>query len=383
MTLVGDGPRQNDLAPLPAGGARWQGRSLRSAFHKQGSVTHLAIVLILVGAAAWGAFGDPTINLVGQYSVVFGIAALGQVVLIGSAGQIALSGAAFMCIGAFATGMLASAGVSTFPIPILVSAVVGLIVGLISGIPGLRFRGLYLLLASLGLLFIVSSAAQSYENDYHPGGLTIPPLSFAGLNLSIGRPLYLTLLFFLLMTYGIVAWIERTGVGLAWHAIRESEVAAAIAGVDVVKWKLYAFAASGAITAVAGSLYAYVVGLADSGAFDITLSITLLTMVFIGGVRSRIGALLGAAIITALPTLLQNDLPGLLSPLGLASGWYANNESNVNAGLFSLLFLLVVLFEPGGIEELGRRLERVVRNRLSRRRPAPEQLEDMPSAVAP
>ncbi len=333
-----------------------------------GSATHVLITALLIAGGLWATFGGASINLVGQYSAVYGIAVLGQVLLIGSAGQIALSGAAFMAIGAFVTGMLATSGITAFPLPLLVSAVVGLVVGLISGLPGLRFRGLYLLLASLALLYIVNSVAQSYEQDYHQGGLAIPPLHFAGMNLSAGRGLYFTLIVILVIVYLVVAAVERTGIGLAWHSIRESEVAASIAGVDTMRWKLYAFAFSGAITAVAGSLYGYVVGLADSAAFDLTLSISLITMVFIGGVRSRAGALLGAAIITALPTLLQDNLPGWLAPLGLAKGWYASNESNVNAGIFSLLFLLVILFEPGGLEALGRRIERSVRNRRARPR---------------
>jgi len=309
----------------------------------------------------WAAVGSTFVDLIGQSCAVFAVASLGQYVLIGTAGQVALSGAAFMAIGAFSTGMLAAAGAASFPLPLLVSAVVGFAVGLISGLPGLRFRGLYLLLASLALLFIVTDAAQSYEQDYHPGGLVIPPLRFLGANLSQGRPLYLTLLCIVLLSYACITWIERTGIGLAWRAVRESEVAAAISGVDVVRWKLYAFALSGALTTVAGSLYGYVVGVADSSAYDITLSISLLTMVFIGGIGSRLGAILGAAVITVLPYVLQNGLPGILQHLGVASTWYQTNESNVNSGLFSLLFLLVVLFEPGGIYGLLLKLERSLR----------------------
>ena len=341
-------------------------RSLSSWFARPGSLAEAVIGLGLALGALWAAAGSTFVDLVGQSCAVFAVASLGQYLLIGSAGQVALSGAAFMAIGAFGTGMLASAGAAPFPVPLLVSAAAGFAVGLVSGLPGLRFRGLYLLLASLALLFIVTTIAQNYERDKHPGGLVIPPLRLAGLNLSQGRPLYLTLMCVLALVYVFVFWVERTGVGLAWRALRESEVAAAISGIDVIRWKLYAFALSGAITAVAGSLYAYVAGVADSGAFDLTLSISLLTMVFIGGVASRLGAVLGATVITALPYLLQNDLPGLLQHLGVASTWYQTNQSNVNAGLFSFLFLLVVLFEPGGIHALLVRLERVLLARTGR-----------------
>jgi len=348
---------------------RLAGQGLRSWLARPGSMTQSALVLVLGAGALWAAIGSTFTDLVGQSCAVFAVASLGQYVLIGTAGQVALSGAAFMAIGAFGTGMLAAAGAAAFPLPLIVSAVVGFAVGLISGLPGLRFRGLYLLLASLALLFIVTSVAQSYEQDYHPGGLAIPPLRLLGLNLSAGRPLYLALLCIVVLVYAGIALIERTGIGLAWRALRESEVAAAISGINVVRWKLFAFALSGAVTTVAGSLYGYVVGVADYSAYDITLSISLLTMVFIGGIGSRLGAVLGATVITVLPYILQNDLPGILQHLGVAAGWYQANESNVNSGLFSLLFLLVVLFEPGGIQALLLKLERALRA-VARRRAA-------------
>jgi branched-chain amino acid transport system permease protein len=266
-----------------------------------------------------------------------------------------------MAIGAFATGMLAGTPLAPFPIPLIVCAVVGWVVGLISGLPGLRFRGLYLLLASLALQFIVSAVATNYQNDYHPAGLPVPVLHMGSLNLGSGRPLYLALVVVFVIVYAIVAIVERSGVGLAWRAIRESEAAAAVSGVDVVRWKLYAFAASGAITAVAGSLYAYFVGVADSQAYGLSLSIALITMIYIGGIRSRLGALIGAVIITALPYVLQNNLAIWLTDLHLKASWYTSNQSEANAGLFSLLFLLVVLFEPEGIEGLLLKVERALR----------------------
>jgi len=350
------------LFPPPPGRA-----SLSSWLARPGTLAGSAIVVVLSGGALWAAAGSASVDLIGQSCAVFAIASLGQYVLVGTAGQVALSGAAFMAIGAFGTGILADAGAAAFPLPLAVCAVAGFAVGLVSGLPGLRFRGLYLLLASLALLFIVTNTVQRYEQAYHPGGLIIPGLSFLGLNLSQGRALYLALVCVLALVYAFVSWIERTGIGLAWRAVRESELAAAISGVNVARWKLFAFALSGAITAVAGSLYGYVVGVADSAAFDITLSISLLTMVFIGGVSSRAGAVLGATVITVLPYLLQDVLPGILQHIGVASTWYQINESDVNSGLFSLLFLLVVLFEPGGIHALLLRLERALRARAGRR----------------
>jgi branched-chain amino acid transport system permease protein len=342
-------PRDAEAAPAAGAVGR---RGLGSLLPREGSFPRIFMALALIAVAIYALFGSPFILLIGQSCAVYAVASIGQSLLIGSAGQIAISGGAFMAIGAFTTGMLVETPVHSFPLTLIISIVVGWIIGLIVGLPGLRFRGLYLLLASLALQFIVNAVTEQYEADYHPAGLTIPTLNIGSLNLSTGKSLYVALLIILLIVCAIVWLIERTGVGLAWRALRESEVAAAISGIDIVRWKLHAFALSGAITAAAGCLFAYLVGIADYSAYDLTLSISLITMVFIGGIRSRLGALVGAVVITALPYILQSDLPGWMGSLGLGAGWYTNNESEVNAGLFSLLFLLVVLFEPRGIEGL-------------------------------
>ncbi|MFA1545944.1 branched-chain amino acid ABC transporter permease [Actinomadura chokoriensis] len=367
-------PAPADGAAPAAGAAR--GRrpaitaALGGALGRQGSLTRLVLAGVLLAAALWALNGGPFLNLVGQACAVYAIASIGQSVLIGSAGQIALSGAAFMAIGAFVTGSLADTPLETFPVPLVVCAVAGWLVGLLSGLPGLRFRGLYLLLSSLALQFMVTALTKNYQSEYHPAGLVVPPLRIGSLDVSGGRSLYLVLIAVLAIVYLAVALTERTGVGLAWRSIRESEVAAAVSGIDVVRWKLYAFAASGAVTAVAGSLLAYLVGRADYATYDLNLSIALITMIYIGGVRSRLGALTGAVVITALPYVLQLRLSGWLTELGLSANWYTENQSIANAGLFSLLFLLVVLFEPEGIEGLLGKAERSLRRAFGGRRAA-------------
>jgi branched-chain amino acid transport system permease protein len=345
---------------------------LAAALTRPGSIARAVMAVVLLGLALRVAFGGPFLLIIGQSAAVYAIAALGQWLLLGRAGQIAISGAAFMAVGAFTTGLLAGTAVEPFPLPVIAAALVGWVVGLVSGLPGLRFRGLYLLLASMALQFIVAGLANNYQIGHAPAGLPVPPLHIGSLDLSIGGPLYLTILVVLLAVVAVMWAVERTGVGLAWRALKESEVAAAISGVDVTRWKLYAFALSGAITSVGGSMFVYVVGLADAESYSIWLSISLLTMMFIGGVQSRLGVLVGAVVITALPYVLDSYVSDWLTTFGLSSDWYTNNQSQVNSGLFSLLFLLVVLFSPKGLEGLLVQGEMLVR-RLVRRAPAQRQ----------
>ncbi|HWH97646.1 MAG TPA: branched-chain amino acid ABC transporter permease [Pseudolysinimonas sp.] len=331
------------------------------------SPTNLVVAVVLIALALWAGGANPFINLIGQSAAIFAIAAVGQSILVGGAGQIAFSGGAFMAIGAFTAGILARNGVENFFVILVASAAAGFIVGLISGLPGLRFRGLYLLLSSIALQFIVTSLTRQYQHAESPSGFVVPLLEIGPFDLSSGPPMYVLIIVILLVIFLGTAAVERTGVGLAWKALRESEMAAAMSGIDVVRWKLYAFAASGAVTAVAGCLFAYWVGRVDYETYNLNLTISLVTMVFIGGVTSRLGAVLGAVIITATPYFLQSQVSVSLVQAGVNFDWYLNNQSIVNAGLFALLFLLVVLFEPRGLMGLLEKIEAAVRSLVGRR----------------
>jgi branched-chain amino acid transport system permease protein len=345
---------------------------IRGNLAEKGGPTRLVLMVALIVAAIWGAGAGPYVQLIGQSCAIFAIAAIGQSLLVGGAGQIALSGGAFMGVGAFTAGILVQQGVTNPLLVLLASAVVGWIVGVISGLPGLRFRGLYLLLASLALQFIFQSFAKLYQADHSPAGLVVPPLTLGSLDLSFGANLYWALVIVLLVIYAACAAVERTGVGLAWRALKESEVAAAVSGVDVVRWKLYAFAGSGAVMAIAGCLFAYWVGRADYESYSLNVSIAIVTMVYIGGIRSRLGAVVGAVVITVLPYFLQSQVSVWLVNAGVSFDWYLNNVSTVNAGIFSGLFLLVIVFEPDGIEGLATKAEDGIRALLrGRRRTAP------------
>lgn len=351
------------IVPAPAPSAFLStGSRLLQRLVRKGMPTNIVVAVILIVAGIWASSAGPFVSLIGQSCAIFAIAALGQSILVGGAGQIAFSGGAFMALGAFTGGLLARAGVTNFFVIIIASAVVGGIVGLIAGLPGLRFRGLYLLLSSIALQFIVNSLTQNYQNAVDQPGFVLPPLMIGNVDFSSGTPLYVLLIVILLLVYAGIAAVERTGVGLAWKALRESEVAAAMTGVDVVRWKLYAFAASGAVTGMAGSLFAYWVGRADAASYGLDLTISIVTMLYIGGIRSRLGAILGAVIITALPYFLQSQVSGWLTSAGVDFSFYLNNQSEIDAAVFSLLFLLVVLFEPGGIMSLLGKLESWIRS---------------------
>jgi branched-chain amino acid transport system permease protein len=146
--------------------------------------------------------------------------------------------------------------------------------------------------------------------------------------------------------------------GRIWNAIRQDEAAASVLGVNVARWKVAAFMGSSALTAVGGSLYAYQSLLTDYNSYSLDLSLALVVMVFIGGVGTMTGPIIGAAVIVLLP-LGVSQVANSLSGFSAVSAWLATNEAIIANGAYGLVLLLVLLFERDGIFGLLRRLGRL------------------------
>jgi branched-chain amino acid transport system permease protein len=339
---------------------------IRTARQRRIRATLAGAIFVLAGTYA--AFGA---SLFTQYEValivVYAIAALGQDLLMGRAGQVSLGAAAFMAVGAFMTAALDKVSWAPFPLPIVISALAGGFIGLLVGVVGLRFRGLYLALATLALQFIVSFAGHRYQGDTG-GGLVVGIPKLGGLTFNPGQSLLLMLFVVLLVVIVALSALYKRAPGRAWASIRQSEAAAAVAGVDVRRWKLLAFVASSAVIAIGGSMYAYVLGTVSYVPFSLELAVSILTIVFVGGLGSISGALVGSVFVVLLPHWLQ-DLAGQLPTSGSVGTWISTNSSEMAVAIYGLALLIVLLFERDGLAGIvNRTLDRVVQWRAGRRR---------------
>jgi branched-chain amino acid transport system permease protein len=320
-----------------------------------------AAVLVIAVAAVFG-FGSSFVLYEGALIAIYGIVTVGQDLVIGRAGLISLGAAAIMAVGAFTTAKLTSLGAwGTFPIPLLVSAVFGAVVGLIVGIPGLRFRGLYLMLTTLALQYVVSFAAEEYQQSspkYQGAGFPVAPAKWGSLSLNTPRAFFAVCVIILALTLLALRGTFLSSPGRAWSALRQNEAGASTMGVSLVRWKLAAFIGSSAITAVGGSLYAYQSGQVEYTSFSLSLAIVLVIMVFIGGIRTLIGPLLGAAALVLLPVLLQ-DVANQVPATSSIGQWLSLNEAELAYAIYGLVLLLVLMYEKDGLWGLVRRLWRL------------------------
>lgn len=304
-------------------------------------------------------------------NIVF-IAVIGAVslnLLTGVAGQVSLGSAAFLAVGAFTAASTQHAwGLNMWEALPIAFAGAGLL-GLLVGLPSLRFRGFYLALTTLAMHFIVLFVLLKYQ--VAAGGLegfSLPVQAIGPLVLSDDRSWYYLLGMFAAAAVLVSTNLIRTKVGRAWTAIRDRDIAAAVIGVDVTYYRLLAFTVSSAIFGVAGCLQAYYLGNVSVDGYGLDLAIQYVAMIIVGGLGSTAGAVLGALVVTQLTFVIRTAIESLqqIDPVfnQLSLGIFS-----LQAAAFGVVIMLVLLFEPKGLIELVRRLERYALERVQLSRP--------------
>jgi branched-chain amino acid transport system permease protein len=276
------------------------------------------------------------------------IGALALNLLTGFAGQVSIGQAAFLAIGAFSGVATNRAGLSMW-VALPVAAVSAGSVGLLIGIPSLRFKGFYLVMTTLALHFIVIFAATKYQGlAGGQEGFALPPQWLGPIPLTGELPWYCLLGSVALLTLLFSNNLTRAKVGRAWIAIRDRDAAAAIIGVDVTRYRLLAYALTSSMIGVQGCLNAYYLGFVSVDAFTLNLAITYVAMIIIGGMGSISGSLFGAIFVTQLPFVLQG-LVETVSSFGFTVPQLALGIFSLNSAVFGAIIIGFLVLEPGGL----------------------------------
>ncbi|MCH8808517.1 MAG: branched-chain amino acid ABC transporter permease [Proteobacteria bacterium] len=287
--------------------------------------------------------------------LILSLAAIGLNLLTGYAGQLSLGTGGFMAVGGYMTYKITTA----FPdlnvlIAVLLAGLIAALVGLVFGIPSLRIKGFYLAVATLAAQFFILWLFNKvgWFVNYSPSGtITAPPRTLLGIMVTgpeATAPVrYLVVLTFVAFFALAAKNLVRGRIGRSWMAIRDMDIAAEIIGIRPYQTKLLAFAISSFYCGVAGGLYVFCyLGSAETEAFDIALSFSVLFMIIIGGLGSILGSILGAAFITMMPIFLTNAPPliGLSMPIDL--------QKHIEVMLFGSLIVFFLIVEPRGIARL-------------------------------
>ncbi len=249
---------------------------------------------------------------------VYVLLALGLNVVVGFAGLLDLGYIAFYAIGAYSVAYW-SGSLPVHPpfhldpfyaIPLAIVA--AMLAGVLLGTPTLRLRGDYLAIVTLGFGEIIQIAATNMQGitGGAPGVVGIPHFKFElfGVHYAWGLsnlPYYYLLLGFVVLVLFAFRSLEHSRVGRAWVAIREDEVAAESAGINVLKYKVMAFAIGASTSGFAGVLEGSKISYIEPADFTVQLSILILVLVIFGGMGSLPGAVVGAAVLQWLPQYLR------------------------------------------------------------------------------
>ncbi len=330
----------------------------------------LAIVLALLPLTL-NAFWLQT----GLFSMAAAIAAIGLTILVGRAGQLSLGHAFFLAVGAYGycylaggeeiPGVESPAGLELPPLlalfgAMLLAGVAGLIFSPIAG----RLHGIYLGIASIGLVFLgqhIMFNAEAITGGFN--GRDAVDFSLFGFSFSDGESRddfgKLEKLWYLgLVLLALSAWVAHNIVrgrpGRALETLRDSEVAAATMGVDVHRARASAFMVSSMFAGLGGAFLALAYGRIVPETFGFVLSIEFLIIVVLGGLGSVNGAILGAIIVIGLPQVFTNYADSL--PLVAESGSGGVGPTQLSRYIFGIAIIAVLLTARGGLAGITRML---------------------------
>lgn len=297
---------------------------------------------------------------------IFAVAVQGLNILLGYTGQISLGHAAFVAVGAYSSAIFVRELGFSFWVALPVASLLTGVVGLIFGLPSLRVKGFYLAMATLAAQFIIPWVIEfplsSVTNGSNPIEVSAPTL--LGLDFGPDAAYYYIVVPLTVLLFLLARNIIRTRTGRAFISIRDNDLAAELLGINVFSYKLQAFFLSSLYAGIAGALMAFNTGSIAVSTFQLTMSITLLSMLIIGGAGYPLGAIFGVAFVNL---LMESIIPGLqnsglsifsrsvLPPLRelipdlLPFVAEENILSALNPLMFGLALMIFLILEPHGI----------------------------------
>ena len=285
------------------------------------------------------------------------LATIGQQIVMGYTGQLALGAAGFMAAGAFAMfNLILRVPELGFIGSLAVSGLIAAAFGILFGLPSLKVRGIYLMVATLASQFFIIWMIDKFgwfKNYDSSGIITAQDIVIFGKPFTTPLAMYLVCVAVTTILTLLAMNMARGSTGRNWMAVRDMDIAAESMGVSLLKTKVQAFAISAFYCGVAGALFAfcYLKSL-EPVAFDIKLSFKILFMCILGGLGTINGAFIGAAFILLFPVLLNsignNVFHGAID---------ATIISSIEQVIFGLLMIVFMIYEPLGMAKLWENLK--------------------------
>ena len=281
------------------------------------------------------------------------IAAVGLNILAGYTGLVSLATAGFLGVGAYTTANITQRLHWPMPISVILATLLAAAIGAFFGLPALRLKGLYLAISTFAAQVILSNRFRGW------GWLTKNQGNIAANYPSaIGRSDFKWYWLLVVIT-GFVVWgginLFRTGLGRAFIAIRDQDIAAEVMGVPVGRYKVLAFSIACGLAGLSGALQAHYRTIVTWENYEIGASFTFVAMIIVGGLGSISGAVYGAAFMTWVPAYITRVGQSLQSSEVQLLRNLIPKLPAIQLTLFGLVLVVFLLFEPRGLARLWQR----------------------------
>ncbi len=305
-------------------------------------MTLIVTLAVFAGALAFAFLASGYHLYQGSQVLILAIALLGLNLLTGFNGQISLGHGAFFAIGGYGTAILAAKLGLPYWTAIPLASLVCFGAGFLFGFPALRFGGLYLALATYALAVATPQILAYKGFDAYTGGSQgvslVKPHAPFGLPLNADQWLYLVCLFCAAFLYWAVRNLASGRIGRALIAIRDQPIAAESMGVNAALYKTACFGVSALYAGVAGGLSALAVGFVSPDSFGLSLSLSFLVGIVVGGLASLGGVLFGA--------LFIEFVPNLADQLSVSFG---ESAKALPGAIYGVLLILIMALMPTGV----------------------------------
>ncbi len=291
-----------------------------------------------------------------------GIAVIGAVglnLLVGFTGQISIGHGGFLAVGAYSSGLLITRFGAPTTLAVIFAVAFTALVGAFFGLPALRLKGLYLAIATLASQFIIIWTVRNW--DFVTGGvesMVVPAPAFLGFELQGDFRWYWIIMSLAVLSVLAATNLVRTGLGRALVAIRDDDIAAEVIGVNTWRYKLTAFAISSGFVGLAGALLGSWRSIVTWERFTLEVSVLYLAIVIVGGLGSVSGTVYGAIFMLVLPTLIDDFGQSVRESVPVI----ARELPAIQQGIFGLVIVLFLIFEPHGLARIWQRGKNALRN---------------------
>lgn len=287
---------------------------------------------LLVSTFVWGGY----LTTVVSFGLIYAIFVSGLNLFMGYTGQVSFGQNAFAAVSGYASAILTTTYAWEMLPALLAGVSLAVALALLIGYPTLRLKGHYLAMATLAIGLIAYEVAVQWQSmtQGYMGIAGVPPLGFRQFEITSDRGNLVALLILAGMAIGVSALIRHSRLGRALSALAGSEDAARALGINVAHYKLVAFLVSAAYAALAGSLLVHVVGFVSPEVFGLHMVNFAFTMLYVGGIGTVLGPLVGAVAILLLPESFRafRDYQDLL---------------------YGAVLIVILIYAPRGLASLG------------------------------